>query len=473
VKLAAAAALAAGWTGNDAITAVAIAGAESGYNPQAANPSSTARGMWQTMMSYHAAKYAPGEEWSDAYANARVAHTIWQQAGGWSPWSVYTSGAYQSHLDEATAALTNTTVGAGPVTGPGPHGVLPHVEKAAQFVRDTWNFTGTIHGWRLDYDSEHYDGLALDVMTSDRVLGDKIARYFIDNHSAWGTNNVIWQQRITNAGRGWRFPGDMMADRGSITQNHYDHVHVDFHADGGTGDQPPATGIPTAAAPCVDTVPAGDVASGGYKIGTFNILGSGHTGGRWEGRWSETVNLINRHGLSLVAMQEVHRGGQRGAVTNLDGWDSHGQWDAVTMWRTDTWTLEQSHLIEVPTYGNGTRTMPLTKLRHKDGTAVWFLNVHNPNAGIPGATAASIREAFSREAQTLARLEGPVVWLGDTNDRGFEQRTGQLGYTSAGTNSRIDKIVGNGVTFDGTRRIETPASDHALHTTTINVRRAS
>ena len=34
---------------------------------------------------------------------------------------------------------------------------------------------------------------------------------------------MIWRQRI-NLGEGWRD----MADRGSITQNHNDHVHVSF-----------------------------------------------------------------------------------------------------------------------------------------------------------------------------------------------------------------------------------------------------
>jgi hypothetical protein len=36
---------------------------------------------------------------------------------------------------------------------------------------------------------------------------------------------VIWEQKIwdsRNPGAGWK----PMADRGSITQNHYDHVHI-------------------------------------------------------------------------------------------------------------------------------------------------------------------------------------------------------------------------------------------------------
>ena len=48
VKTAARAAVGAGWDGEDAVTAVAIAGAESGYNREAANSQSTARGMGLT-----------------------------------------------------------------------------------------------------------------------------------------------------------------------------------------------------------------------------------------------------------------------------------------------------------------------------------------------------------------------------------------------------------------------------------------
>jgi hypothetical protein len=39
---------------------------------------------------------------------------------------------------------------------------------------------------------------------------------------------VIWQQRI-NFGSGWQ----LMEDRGGVTANHYDHVHVSFGAAGG------------------------------------------------------------------------------------------------------------------------------------------------------------------------------------------------------------------------------------------------
>lgn len=55
--------------------------------------------------------------------------------------------------------------------------------------------------------------------------GTKVASFALKNDAKYKVMYVIWYQRInSNDGRGWR----MMADRGSITQNHYDHVHVSF-----------------------------------------------------------------------------------------------------------------------------------------------------------------------------------------------------------------------------------------------------
>lgn len=72
----------------------------------------------------------------------------------------------------------------------------------------------------------HPSGNALDYMVlSDAALGDAIAQYNIDNWDILGVEYIIWQQRILTAPDGsWEW----MADRGSITQNHYDHVHVNY-----------------------------------------------------------------------------------------------------------------------------------------------------------------------------------------------------------------------------------------------------
>lgn len=78
-------------------------------------------------------------------------------------------------------------------------------------------------GW--DAHGEHSSGRALDIMTSDKALGDQIAA-FLQSHSAeLNLYDVIWWDRIwtpVRASEGWRSYGD----RGSATANHMDHVHV-------------------------------------------------------------------------------------------------------------------------------------------------------------------------------------------------------------------------------------------------------
>lgn len=59
--------------------------------------------------------------------------------------------------------------------------------------------------------------------TDDNVFGDRLAEFGVANREKYRIDYVIYRQRI-NSGTGWR----MMEDRGSITQNHYDHVHVSF-----------------------------------------------------------------------------------------------------------------------------------------------------------------------------------------------------------------------------------------------------
>lgn len=70
--------------------------------------------------------------------------------------------------------------------------------------------------------SDHPGGLAIDFMVN-RATGDALAQCALDNMKALGIKYVIWEQRI-NSGSGWR----PMADRGGVTANHFDHVHVSF-----------------------------------------------------------------------------------------------------------------------------------------------------------------------------------------------------------------------------------------------------
>ena len=95
--------------------------------------------------------------------------------------------------------------------------------------------------------SEHATGRAVDFMISqngrglDSELGNVIAGYLLANADRFGVAWFIWRQRIYPAYGSFVTYGNfianpnggsrLMEDRGSVTQNHYDHIHVLFGID--------------------------------------------------------------------------------------------------------------------------------------------------------------------------------------------------------------------------------------------------
>jgi len=113
--------------------------------------------------------------------------------------------------------------------------VLPHVEGFAAAVCATRGACDI--STYEDHDPEM--SRALDILVSsaygkmpaDFSFGDDVAAFTFDEWFSRGVLYIIWRQRINhNDGRGWR----SMDDRGSITQNHFDHCHVSFKESGGT-----------------------------------------------------------------------------------------------------------------------------------------------------------------------------------------------------------------------------------------------
>jgi hypothetical protein len=80
---------------------------------------------------------------------------------------------------------------------------------------------GSIGGYRANA-GEHSTGQAVDFMISSRAEGDAIAAWVQAHVGEFNVQYVIWRQRYWAPGAGW----DPMADRGSPTANHMDHVHV-------------------------------------------------------------------------------------------------------------------------------------------------------------------------------------------------------------------------------------------------------
>lgn len=103
-----------------------------------------------------------------------------------------------------------------------PAGVSPNIQAIHQAV--CANFPEITTYGTLRSDGEHAQGIAMDIM----VAGDRgwqVAEFLREYYGEFGVNYVIHAQRIWSVERsaeGWR----AMEDRGSVTANHYDHVHV-------------------------------------------------------------------------------------------------------------------------------------------------------------------------------------------------------------------------------------------------------
>lgn len=103
-----------------------------------------------------------------------------------------------------------------------PSGVSPNIAAVHRAV--CANFPEITTYGTLRSDGEHAQGIAVDIMVSG-ARGQEVADFVRANFSELGVNYVIHAQQIWSVDRsteGWRF----MEDRGSVTANHYDHVHV-------------------------------------------------------------------------------------------------------------------------------------------------------------------------------------------------------------------------------------------------------
>jgi hypothetical protein len=105
--------------------------------------------------------------------------------------------------------------------------VKPHVRSAANFLGCTFGEPTVLGVAGRAGTSDHPSGKALDFMV-DRATGNALAACALRDQKALGVSYVIWRQRI-NFGSGWK----PMEDRGGVTANHFDHVHVSFGSSAG------------------------------------------------------------------------------------------------------------------------------------------------------------------------------------------------------------------------------------------------
>ena len=107
--------------------------------------------------------------------------------------------------------------------------------QTAAFKEEIANLFGitSFSGYRPGDSGDHGKGLAIDFMVPESSeLGDKIAEYAIQNMVSRGISYIIWKQRFYapfDSKYGPANTWNPMPDRGSVTENHYDHVHVSMN----------------------------------------------------------------------------------------------------------------------------------------------------------------------------------------------------------------------------------------------------
>lgn len=120
-------------------------------------------------------------------------------------------------------AEPGTSLGGQCTNGTTAGGAGPNIVKVHAVVCANWPSI-TTYGTLRGGGGDHPLGKAVDIMISG-AEGWDVANFVRANASSLGVSYVIYSQRIWSvqrSGEGWR----SMEDRGSITANHYDHVHV-------------------------------------------------------------------------------------------------------------------------------------------------------------------------------------------------------------------------------------------------------
>ena len=132
----------------------------------------------------------------------------------------------------STATVTTVSTTSSSTTSSYDVGLQPQVAAFRAEVANAFGIT-SFSGYRAGDTGDHGKGLAIDFMVpQSSALGDQVAAYAAANLASKNISYIIWKQRFYSPYAsiyGPAYTWNLMPDRGSITENHYDHVHVSFN----------------------------------------------------------------------------------------------------------------------------------------------------------------------------------------------------------------------------------------------------
>lgn len=159
------------------------------------------------------------EETTASTATSDTATSTYQAEQSQTPSRTYAAPAAPDYAGLAVAKSENA-------------GLQPQTAAFKEEVANLFGIT-SFSGYRPGDSGDHGKGLAIDFMVPvSSALGDQVAEYAVKNMASRGINYIIWKQRFYapyDSKYGPAYTWNPMPDRGSVTENHYDHVHVSMN----------------------------------------------------------------------------------------------------------------------------------------------------------------------------------------------------------------------------------------------------
>ena len=159
------------------------------------------------------------EETAASTATSDTATSTYQAEQSQTPSRTYSAPAAPDYVGLAVAKSENA-------------GLQPQTAAFKEEIANLFGIT-SFSGYRPGDSGDHGKGLAIDFMVPvSSALGDQIAEYAVQNMASRGINYIIWKQRFYapyDSKYGPAYTWNPMPDRGSVTENHYDHVHVSMN----------------------------------------------------------------------------------------------------------------------------------------------------------------------------------------------------------------------------------------------------
>ena len=160
-----------------------------------------------------------GTSATESTANSDTTTSTYQAEQSQTPSRTYTAPAAPDYAGLAVAKSENA-------------GLQPQTAAFKEEIANLFGIT-SFSGYRPGDSGDHGKGLAIDFMVPvSSALGDQIAEYAVQNMASRGINYIIWKQRFYapyDSKYGPAYTWNPMPDRGSVTENHYDHVHVSMN----------------------------------------------------------------------------------------------------------------------------------------------------------------------------------------------------------------------------------------------------